>query len=69
MAEWPQAGGPEGNWQTTGKPAVTSWSVARNQNILWKTLLPNGGQSGIAVSKDRLFLTTFTEGEKDSAQK
>ncbi len=69
LAQWPQAGGPQGNWQTTGKPAVSNWSVARNQNILWKTVLPNGGQSGIAVSKDRLFLTTFTDGEKGFSTK
>ena len=69
LAQWPQAAGPQGNWQTTGKPAVSNWSVARNQNILWKTALPNGGQSGIAVSKDRLFLTTFTEGEKGFSTK
>ncbi len=68
-AQWPQAGGPNGNWQTTGKPAVTEWSVARNQNILWKTALPNGGQSGIAVGKDKLFLTTFSDGEKGFSAK
>ena len=26
--------------------------------------MPNGGQSGIAVSRDKLFLTTFADGEK-----
>ena len=69
FAQWPQAAGPNGNWQTTGKPAVTEWSVARNQNILWKTNLPNAGQSGIAVGKDKLFVTTFTEGEKGFSAK
>ena len=64
LAQWPQAAGPNGNWQTTGKPAVDSWSVARNQNILWRTTLPNGGQSGIAVFGNRIFLTTFSDGEK-----
>ena len=29
----------------------TEWSVALNQNIVWKTALPNAGQSGIAVQK------------------
>ena len=64
LAQWPQAAGPNGNWQTTGKPAVNNWSVARNQNILWRTTLPNGGQSGIAVFANRIFLTTFQDGEK-----
>jgi len=36
-----------------------AWSVSRDQNILWRAPLPNGGQSGIAVWGDRLFLTTF----------
>jgi len=59
FAEWPQAAGPDGNWQMHGPDAAVQWSVARDQNILWRTALPNGGQSGIAVWGDRLFLTTF----------
>jgi outer membrane protein assembly factor BamB len=61
---WPQAAGPNGNWQATGPKAPVEWSVVHGKNILWKTPLPNGGQSGIAVWGDRLFLTTFAEGEK-----
>jgi hypothetical protein len=58
---WPQAAGPNGTWRVpNGKPPV-SWSVAKNQNILWRTTLPNGGQGGITVWGDRLFLTTFEE--------
>ena len=47
--DWPQAGGPNGSWhvRSAAKPP-TEWSVALNQNIVWKTALPNGGQSGIA---------------------
>ena len=56
---WPQAAGPEGNWRAHGPAAPLHWSVARNQNIVWRTALPNGGQSGIAVWGDRIFLTTF----------
>jgi PQQ-like domain len=55
---WPQAGGPEGTWRVSGK-APTSFSVTLNQNIAWKAPLPGGGQGGIAVWGDRLFLTTF----------
>ncbi len=59
LANWPQAAGPNGTWSVPdAKPPVT-WSVARNQHILWRTPLPNGGQSGIAVWDNRLFLTTF----------
>lgn len=59
FANWPQAAGPDGNWKVRGAPAPTSWSVALNTNIAWRTSLPNGGQSGIAVWGDRIFLTTF----------
>jgi hypothetical protein len=55
---WPQAGGPDGTWRVPGV-APTSWSVALNQNIVWRSPLPSGGQGGIAVWGDRLFLTTF----------
>jgi PQQ-like domain len=55
---WPQAGGPEGTWRVSGH-APTSFSVSLNQNILWQAPLPGGGQGGIAVWGDRLFLTTF----------
>jgi len=61
MDTWPQAAGPNHSWTVNGPEAPTEWSVARGENILWRTPLPNGGQSGIAVWKDRLFLTTFTK--------
>lgn len=56
---WPQAAGPDGTWAVSGKNVPTHWSVARNENILWRTALPEEGQSGIAVWGDRLFLTTM----------
>src|SRR4051812_44512593 len=59
LANWPQAAGPNGTWSIPDAKPPVSWSVARNQNILWRTPLPNGGQSGIAVWGNRLFLTTF----------
>src|SRR5258708_3399261 len=59
--DWPQAAGPEMSWKLgKGNPPVT-WSVARNENILWRTPMPNGGQGGITVWGDRCFLTTFDE--------
>lgn len=58
QGQWPMSGGPNGNWQLTTSHAVpTQWSVRRGQNIKWKKPLPAGGQSGIAVWADRLFLT------------
>jgi len=67
---WPQAAGPDGSWSINGPSVPKQWSVTRNENILWRRPLPNGGQSGIAVWGDRVFLTTFDtlqEGEKFSA--
>lgn len=66
---WPQAGGPEGTWSAAGGTAAVEWSVVHNRNIRWRSELPNGGQSGIAVWGDRLFLTTFAAGEKGFSAK
>lgn len=58
QGQWPMASGPDGTWTTMSEQTIpTEWSVSTNQNILWKTELPEGGQSGIAVWEDRLFLT------------
>ena len=56
---WPQAAGPNGTWMATGHDPAWQWSVTRNQNIVWRTTLPEEGQSGIAVWGNRLFLTTM----------
>jgi len=37
----------------------TPWRVESEENILWRTTLPETGQSGIAVWEDRIFLTTM----------
>ena len=56
--QWPMASGPEGTWTTFTEQSIpTKWSVTNDLNILWKTILPEGGQSGIAIWEDRLFLT------------
>lgn len=58
---WPQAGGPNGTWRFDRGVAPSKWSAALNQHIKWRTTLPNGGQGGITVWGDRVFLTTFEE--------
>ena len=58
---WPQAAGPRANWIAPEAHAPTAWSVARNENILWRCALPNSGQGGIAIAGDRLYLATFAE--------
>jgi len=68
-ANWPQPAGPNGNWIVPSGKVPTHWSVARNENILWKTTLPETGQSGIAVWGDRLFLTTMKPLAADATKK
>jgi outer membrane protein assembly factor BamB len=54
----PAFGGPIGNGHvTTSLNVPTQWSVRTGKNIKWRTELPEGGQSGIAAWKDRIFLT------------
>lgn len=65
VSTWPQASGPNHSWSVEDVDAPIKWSVARDQNILWRTALPNGGQSGIAVWQDKLFLTTFSKDAGD----
>ena len=55
---WPQAAGPHGSWSTqTGAEIPASFNVGDGRNALWKKSLEKSGQSGIAVWKDRRFLT------------
>ncbi len=56
--QWPMASGPYGTWTVSTDEVIPSdWSVSTDRNILWKTELPEGGQSGIAIWGNRLFLT------------
>ena len=70
-ANWPQAAGPLGNWQTEGS-APLEWSATRNENILWRTALPETGMSNVTAWGDRLFVTTHvpirTLEEKESVK-
>ncbi|MEX0316078.1 MAG: PQQ-binding-like beta-propeller repeat protein [Allomuricauda sp.] len=57
---WPQPAGPNGDWTLTTKNDVpTDFSVTTGKNILWKAELPEGGQSGIAIWKNKIFLTVM----------
>ena len=68
--QWPQAAGPNNNWTVeTDDHVPTTWSVEREENILWRTTLPETGQSGIAIWKDMIFLTTMKPLPAGSAAK
>jgi len=66
---WPQAAGPNGNWIVESQEAPTRWSVTRGDNVVWRTPLPEGGQSTVIVSKDRVFVTTNAPWPKNSTKK
>lgn len=53
---WHQAAGPNGNWQVDGTPP-TQWSVTRDENIRWRTPMPEAGMSNVTVWGDRVFVT------------
>lgn len=53
---WQQASGPNNNWQTSGEAPI-EWSVVRNENILWRTPMPEAGQSAVVISGDKAFTT------------
>ena len=55
---WPQASGPNLNWQVDGVEAPVTWSVVANENVRWRTTLPEGGQSAVTVWGERVFVTT-----------
>ena len=57
QSNWPMAGGPEGRWTVSGPQPPLNFSVRTNQNIQWKTTLPEGGQSGITIFDDMVFLS------------
>ena len=62
------SGQTQNSWVQQGKPPI-QWSVARNEHIVWRTTLPEEGQSGIVVSRNRLFLTTMKPLPNASAPK
>lgn len=60
---WHQPAGPNGNWRVDGN-AVVKWSATRNENVLWRTPLPEAGMSGVTVWGDRAFTTTHVPIQK-----
>jgi len=63
---WPQAGGPNGNFIIEDAQAPAQWSVALDENIAWKTPLPELGQSSVAIWEDKLFFTINKPVQEDT---
>jgi outer membrane protein assembly factor BamB len=64
-ADWPEAAGPNHDFKADGT-ALTSFSVSRNDGVLWRTPLPNTGESTPIVSGDRIFVTCHAPTTGDS---
>ncbi len=56
-AEWPQAAGPNGNFVVEGR-ALSAFSVARGEGVVWRADLPSTGQGTPVVSRGRVFVTS-----------
>lgn len=52
---WPQWRGPEGNGKTSASGVVTQWGP--DQNVKWRTKLPEAGNSTPIVWGDQIFVT------------
>ena len=55
-AQWPEAAGPNHDYQVDGR-VPSAFSVTRNQQVIWKVPLPNTGESTPVVSGGRIFVT------------
>ena len=53
--DWPQGGGPTGDFVLPARTAPTQWSVVRAENLAWRLTLPETGQSPVTVSRGRVF--------------
>ncbi len=56
VGNWHQPAGPNANWCVQGDPPV-KWSVIRNENILWRTPMPEAGMSSVTIWGDKAFTT------------
>ncbi|MGJ8561359.1 MAG: PQQ-binding-like beta-propeller repeat protein [Litorimonas sp.] len=64
--DWYQAQGPNGNNVVAGKAPI-KFSVTHNENIIWKSDLPNTGQGTVVISNGKAFVLShapITQDEK-----
>jgi len=66
---WPQFRGPSARGVADGHDLPTTWSVANDANVKWKTPIPGLGHSSPAVWGDAIFLTTSISGKEDPSLK
>ena len=63
---WPQAGGPNGNFVVSQPNPPSEWSVALDKNIAWKKTLPELGQSSVTIWEDKIFFTINKPVQEDT---
>src|SRR5262249_8555642 len=63
---WPQWRGPTGNGISDSKNLPTTWSLEKNENIMWKTELPSWSGGTPIIWGDHVFVTSPSK--KDPAQ-
>ena len=67
---WPQASGPTRNWILEEAPPTPSkWSVVREENLIWRTTMPEGGQSAVTVWGKHAFVTSYRPLEEGDSLK
>jgi outer membrane protein assembly factor BamB len=55
---WPQWRGPTGNGISDSKNLPTTWSLEKNENIVWKTELPSWSGGTPIIWGDHIFVTS-----------
>src|SRR6185369_8195154 len=55
---WPQWRGPAGNGISDSKNLPTTWSLEKNENIVWKTELPSWSGGTPIIWGDHIFVTS-----------
>ena len=64
---WPQGAGPNHDFIVPSADVPNEWSVIQNRNVLWRTELPELGQSSIVTWEDHLFFTINQAVEADAS--
>ena len=67
--DWPQFRGIAASGVAEGRPTASTWNVASNTNVQWKTALPGLGLSSPVVWGDLVCLTTAISGKADAGIK
>jgi outer membrane protein assembly factor BamB len=67
--DWPQFRGISASGISENGPTPTTWDVAKNTNVLWKTPIPGLGLSSPVVWGDRIYVSTAISGKSDATLK